>query len=537
MNYETYIPEQFLKLGITTVDSNEFIRIFSDAENNRDNEDWILNELLPRSLVLLNKRYNKRYKKCPSPKCLCVTVGSSLDPLLLSILTIRPTEKLVLIYSKDTAHVKEKILDTLKQNDFNNKISLHKFSNDDPIYIFVKAVSKNNDYIRSILLGNTEPNNVFKIVKRISDEYKTSEGTGEKSTVGVDISGGKKSMIGGSFLAASITDCQIYYVDFEEYHNTYPLPGTEFIHILPNPYDIYNVREESLIQELWVRQDFDAVNKFVGQAISKLIKDKVIDYDLEKERNRLIQIKTAANCYIEWQKFNYSQSQINAQLKQGIYFNYYREKHCNILKSLSQCHHLRNNAYGSILLALDRWKRGSDSLYLEEFDKSALHFTQAIEILCSYRLFDMSITGKLEGVFDFGVNPHNNKQHSPEASGSIKFLFHGKNEHNSVKIYNAGISLKWKNGSRFYEIAPYLTIDNICSYLTIRNDFAHFSCFSKEKIADTHEQMLQFQETTKSFITLFITTYQNETGLEGNSFEELQAPFEFAKFTDFNHSN
>ncbi len=513
--------ERIRNLYLSSEEESKFQSVYKQYESEEQKKGeqalrWRLEHLIPKSQLLLEKRYSPRQ----DIKCLFVLVGTSIEPLLLSILTLRPSEKLVLIYSSESKKQKKIIENTLLQKSGTYLIQ-KEWLYEGSVKLFIEQAKNNIISIDDALITETTPEKVFAEIKSRIASYQANE-------IGVDITGGKKSMVGGGFLAASINNYHLFYVDFDEYKDSQSVQGTEFIHILPNPYDIYNVREESLIQNFWKRQDFDAVIKVAEETLEKLKEDKAQDYGLQKELYRLRQIYTAANCYREWSKFNYSQAHINAQLTKGIFFDYYIKKHYNILESLSQCQDLRKNAYGAILLALDRWKRGLDSLYVEEFDKSALHFTQAIEILCSYRLFDMSITGKLEGVFNYGINPHNTKQHSPEANGSIKFLFHGINEQNSVKIYNAGISLKWKNGSRFSEIAP---------YLNIRNDFAHFSCFSNEKISETHKQMSQFQETTKSFITLFITTYQNETDLKAKSFEELQAPFEFAKFTDFNQSN
>jgi hypothetical protein len=519
--------ERICALDISEEEKNKFFNIYFEYEKNIDKRvsdslAWRLKNLLPKSQQLLEERYKPRREV----KCLFVLVGTTIEPLLLSILTIRPTEKLVLICSSESELQKNQLIATLRQICGSFEIIPKSLLSD-----VARNYIENIKLIHiddNVIIENITPNKVFSSIKNCIGAYRNYD-------VGVDITGGKKSMVGGGFLVAAINNYNLFYIDFDEYIDDHPKPGTEYIHILDNPYDIYNIREEVLIQFFWKRQDFEAVSEVVEQVIKKLTENKAKDYGLEKEWNRLRQIQTAALCYSEWSKFHYSQALVNAQLCEDIYFNYYKSKHKDVLSVLTDCKEIRRTVYGSVLLAIDRWKRGADALVLEKFDKSALCFTQAIEILCCYRIFDMSEKGKLSGgTFGFGVNPGSGKPHSPETSGSIKFIFKGENQQSNVKIYNAGISLSWKDEDRLIEGQQQLTIDNIVCHLNIRNELAHFSCFSKERIFEVKDKIFQFQVTTKLFISLFITTYQNENELDGKCFDDLQAPFSFAKFKDFN---
>lgn len=450
-------------------------------------------------------------------------VGLTPEPLIHTICALSPTAVYPVVTKEVLSHYTKKYDNLDLKKYFQSWINNTSITVQDP----------------GRVISSDDSLDTFRKVKEIVEGIRERQ---EFVKIAIDVTGGKKSSVVSAFFMAAIEkDIDIFYVDFEKYDTNInkPLCGTEFLNKLDNPYDIYNIREESIMQELWKRQDFDAVYNLLLTILDKFTEHKAFYFNLKNYRNRLIQIQAAANCYRAWSKFNYSLAYENAKSDQTscVFFNYYQLSHDNILSKLLDCVDLRKSAYGAILLALDRWKRGEDALTLEEFDKSALCFTQAIEILCSYRLFDLSTKNLLEGgKFEFGANQSNGKQHSPKTNGSIKFLFSGEKQENAVQFYNTGLTLKWKNDNslRFHEKLPELTISRIIEYLDIRNEFAHFTCFSREKIEETTTQMLQFQTTTKLFIELFIFTYNDQPDLNKQTLDMLKAPLKFAEFADFN---
>ncbi len=528
--------ERIRNLHFSSDEESDFLSIYkryeSDEQIRGEKEkalQWRLEHLIPKSQLLLEKRYSSRQ----DIKCLFVLVGTTVEPLLLSILTLRPSEKLVLIYSSESKKQKKIIENTLFQNPGKNIVQ-KKWLCDDNAKVFIEQARNKIISIDEAPITNTTPEKVFA-------EIKSRIGSFQENDIGVDITGGKKSMVGGGFLAASINNYHLFYVDFDEYKDSLPVQGTEFIHILPNPYLIYNVREESLIQKFWERQDFGAVINVVEEALKKLTEDKAKakDYGLEIERYRLRQINTAANCYLEWSKFNYSQSQIYAQLIQGLYFDYYKEKHYNILESLSQCQKLKKTPYGAILLALDRWTRGKDALDLNDFNKSALLFTQTIECLCTFRIIDL--------VNKQAIHTSCNQNFNPELEWfSIRALLaflYGKANNNCVnskpkKRENSGINQKFnweENQCQQFTDTSSLHSD-LAMLLNYRNYIAHFDCFDENSNTANRASCKGFKSVVQKFIELFITEYQNEDELKEKTFDDLKAQFEFAKFTDFNNS-
>lgn len=506
--------ERIKNLDISEEERRKYCDVFSEYDENKDKSDpkllqWWLTELLPKSQLLLERRYDLRQEV----KCLFVLVGTSVEPLLLLILTIRPKEKIYLISSSESKVQSIYISNALRRiSGGGNILNPDLFS--DNVKCYLNDI-ENIDIRCDIVIKDISPQKVFSVIKE-------NVGTYSHDDVGVDITGGKKSMAGGGYLVAVINNYHLFYVDFDEYIDGYPKSGTEYISILDNPYSIYNIHEESLIKTLWERQDFDAVTEIAGQAIEKLTEAKAEKYGLEKELNRLIQIKSAAQCYREWSRFNYSEA-YNSK------FYYYENKHDGILMILRDCENKRKNAYGAILLSLDRWQRGVDSLELNDFNKSALCFTQVIEVLCKYRLNDMINQG-------FVFSQVNLEEIHYDVSSLIKFLWDNKNSNMLIEVLGQGedVGFRWAQIMRFEKNAEPRSGDLI-QKLSIRNKIAHFNCFNQRSNDDDKNEIMNFKNTVRKLIELFILVYQNEENLKGKTFDVLRVQFEFAKYSDFEY--
>ncbi|NTW83688.1 MAG: hypothetical protein HGB36_10035 [Chlorobiaceae bacterium] len=520
--------ERINVLSISEEEKEKFINIFYEYENDKDKRTldslgWRLKELIPKSQRLLENRYTSRKEV----KCLFVIVGTTLEPLLLSILTIRPTEKLVLIFSHESEMQKKQIINNLRQIHGSSPII-------SKIFLSIEAIKyieniKNIKIDDNAKIENTSPEKVFSVINKRIDAYKSEE-------IGVDITGGKKSMVGGGFLATTVNNYHLFYVDFDEYIDDHPKPGTEFIHILDNPYDIYNVQEEALINSLWERQDFDAVNNIIEKTNKKLTEEKAKDYGLEKEKKRLMQIQIAARCYSEWSKYNYSQAYDLAKKSNFGFFDYYKNRHQDILSVLTNCIGQRKTAYGAIVLALDRWTRGRDALNRDEFDKAALCITQAIECLCAFRIIDLINKGEILASSGRNFDP---QLEWFSIRGLIIFLLSDKTTRpikTKKKIgKDGGIeqAFTWTNNLNKGILS--FNLNSIKEILDYRNEIAHFECIDAQTKENNRKRCKEFHSTVKEFISLFITSYKNEDSLAGKCFDCLQAPFTFAEFKDFHN--
>ncbi len=130
-------------------------------------------------------------------------LGFSPQPVILFIRAVNP-EKVLFIYSEET----ESLLDTV-----------HKWTD-----LKMSQVSK--EVVRS-----SDPTEVYKAIKNFVNKKAPKE-------VLLDITGGKKAMVGGAAMAGSLLGVVIGYVDYEKYLEDLrqPEPGTEYPNLLKNPY-------------------------------------------------------------------------------------------------------------------------------------------------------------------------------------------------------------------------------------------------------------------------------------------------------------
>ena len=163
-------------------------------------------------------------------------VGMSPEPIILTILALKPAE-VKFIISPET----KKMLDIIVEK-----------ANLKPSQYETEKVDSSN--IEEVYLS------IRKFI-----------GKSDTSKIAVDISGGKKSMVGGAAQAAGYFGCTVFYVDYHEYHKDLrkPIPGTEYLSLLRNPYEIFGELEMDRAQELYRAGDFSAAVEVVSRLLIK----------------------------------------------------------------------------------------------------------------------------------------------------------------------------------------------------------------------------------------------------------------------------
>ncbi|RXK84541.1 hypothetical protein EST62_09505 [Chlorobaculum sp. 24CR] len=291
--------ERIDALKISDADKEEFKKIFFEYEDKYDRSGpdlrcWWLNQVLPISQRLLEERYTSRQEV----KCLFVLVGTTIEPLFLSILTIRPQEKIYLISSCESVAQSEYISNSLRQiHGGGDLINPDLFS--DNVKRYLENI-KNIEIYTDVVIKNISPQKVFSAIRERVGMYAYDD-------VGVDVTGGKKSMTGGGYLVAAINNLHLFYVDFDEYTDKYPKPGTEFLNKLDNPYEIYNIDSVSQAIKLFKQYNYSAANEIFKQTICKLTDDIVMNYEMASEKTRIENMQKAAECYMYWDRYEYSE--------------------------------------------------------------------------------------------------------------------------------------------------------------------------------------------------------------------------------------
>lgn len=166
----------------------------------------------------------KEQKNHPNPYThLILPVGLSPEPLILSILILRP-ERVYFLYSKMSEKYLERIVSATR--------------------LQINQVDKDE-------IDDTSVPDIYQKVKI------TYERWGKPERIAVDITGGKKSMVGGCALAGSLIGARLFYVD-SKYNGKLkkPEPGSEQLMILENPYDVFGDLKLERARDLFAQLDF-----------------------------------------------------------------------------------------------------------------------------------------------------------------------------------------------------------------------------------------------------------------------------------------
>lgn len=171
---------------------------------------------------------------------LILSVGTSPEPLILSISVLSPQKVLFLCTEQS-----EKYLD----------------------YI-ISETSLSYRQVEKRLVDETNPLQIYTEIKQAWERW------GKVKSIAVDITGGTKSMVGGSAMAGSIIGAQLVYIANGKYLTSFrrPEPGTESLEFIPNPYTVFGDIEAQHGYNLYNRHDYSgATQVFMG------LKDRVPD--------------------------------------------------------------------------------------------------------------------------------------------------------------------------------------------------------------------------------------------------------------------
>ena len=222
-------------------------------------------------------------------------VGFSSLPIVLSLAEIQPTEKIYFLYSSDTKNKCYDIANRMRamlqgQDCFGDLITR--------VEDIVLDIQDNNNNLGHGLEVDepSDPVNTFKRIKEVIDKV------GNNKRIAIDLTGGKKTMIGGGFTAGAIwaskwseaaqkfTDfCDMFYIDSLKYDadRSAPVPGHEFLSRLKNPYDVYNVQSVQQAKKLFEKHNYEAAAELLERVKGKL-EIHANQYDLIVEKDETV---------------------------------------------------------------------------------------------------------------------------------------------------------------------------------------------------------------------------------------------------------
>ncbi len=225
----------------------------------------------------------RRTGQRPPTELLLLTVGYSPEPLLLALAQHAPETVELLLeqgLSKD-------YLDSLEElwNAFHEILEVPEYGD----------VSVGKTIVRD------SPAELFQTVRRIVERHEECRGG-----VVLDITGAKKSMIAGAFLAAGFLDVETSYVDFASYHPLLrrPDPGSCVPRILSHPYQLFRLRDEDRLQEAFDGRRYEEAQQIACELCEMVERPEVRQFlgELETVRRsaELRALADVAQAYALW---------------------------------------------------------------------------------------------------------------------------------------------------------------------------------------------------------------------------------------------
>ena len=324
-------------------------------------------------------------------------VGYSSLPIVLSLVEIQPREKIYFLHSQATESMCNEITARIEEMMFDP--SLNDLT---PLIDPAAACSLLNrvtDAERQEIEDPSNPVATFKLMKEIINDVRSQ--LGEDKRIALDLTGGKKTMIGGGFTAGSIWSespkCDMFYVDSEEYDIApgAPVPGTEFLSLLENPYNVYNVQSVREAEKLFEQHNYEAAAN-LWEGVEKKLGSHAKPYALEAELKAVQGDLGMANCYKLWDTFDYEAAKEHKVFSlcgsRDIFWGY-EEKHTHngidvldILSAVSDRETLFEEEERVIHYAVDRYQNAIRRKKSGKFYDAIVRFAQVIEMICGYKI-------------------------------------------------------------------------------------------------------------------------------------------------------
>ncbi len=496
------------------INQNEIKKKMRDYERRRSSgeapqqlEEKLLYPILPSYWDVFHARNEERRGQGLLPSDFCYDVGIFLVgfrsiPIVLSLAEIQPRVQIYFLYSRDTlpmlGEIADRIAVMLPESDLRTRVK--NAIGEKPKFQSDFAVE---------LADSSDPVETFKRIKEIVGRVDLDK------RIALDLTGGKKTMISGGFTACTIlvganltsSACDMFYVDAETYDSRRhaPEPGTEFLSQLENPFDIYNWQTRHKAEAFFDEHNYEVAAELWGY-VKKKLDAHAKRYGLDAELEAVQESLEMANCYRLWDAFDYEAS---GDFK-GTWG--YDEKHVyrsidvlDILSKVCDKHTLFEDDTRVIHYAVDRYQNAIRRKQSGKLDDAIVRFTQVVEILCNYRIYQIAEDGHLRHGSRAceSICPDKPWRLSP----LIKLLF--------------GSTL-YRENSQFYEIPAaeeqwkvtdfgYECVKDITRSIVPRNDFIHFnSGMNQEK---TKEDAEKLQMLARKFLENFSRSYCSENGL------------------------
>ena len=485
-------------------------------------------------------RFKQEGKKLPSREQYKVgifLVGFSSLPIVLSIAEIQPREKIYFIHSKDTEPKCDEITNRITEMlvgtpaRFNSLII--------PPDTALGLIDRVRCAERREIANPSNPVEIFKQIKEIVDSLNPS------TTIALDLTGGKKTMISGGFTAGSIYSqapkCDMFYVDSSVYDPEFgaPKPGYEFLSRLDNPSGVYNLQNVKVAEELFRGHNYEVAEQSWERVLNKL-DDHAKRYPfLADEREKARNYYGSSHCYHPWDAFDYKTAKNQKTFtRDGLEYSWgYDQQHtCGITDVLDILSEVEDKASlfkcntRVIHYAVDRYQNGKRQITRGKFEDALVRFTQVIEILCNYRVYRLVQKEKLL--------PENNGE--PLGNVNVADMQWALRPLIRLLFGTGRVSLDGVNyvvsANKKLEVEDYdyrsaraqnsrFTVKDITDLIEARNSFIHFNALMRQK--QTRIDARNLQNLAHRFLENLSQAYLNGNDL---SFDKLIKLHEFRRW-------
>jgi hypothetical protein len=254
--------------------------------------DNYINGLLRKEIDCAKERAARQEGVWPKERAdvLVLLVGHSIEPLLQTVCAYQPCEIVLVLSPKygklnGERFARERVIPKLEVlKELNPPLLERRFE---------KVWPKPEQ--------GSQPGDIFKLLlETLRGETKAGK------NIVIDITGGKKSMVAGAYFFAAYTNAKISYVDFEDYHEAQrrPYGFSCQIGLLPNPYEIFGLRDWEQARNLYERFFFDeAVRKLCA-----IIKDMSREYFEPEQVTAAETLIKILRVYHAWSIGDYAQA-------------------------------------------------------------------------------------------------------------------------------------------------------------------------------------------------------------------------------------
>ncbi len=182
------------------------------SEEQKKTEKYYFEKIFPLTLKLFQQKERPKLQY-QDLYGLILTVGTSPEPLILSISACRP-ERVLFLHTQET----EPYIDVIMEH----------------TGLKISQIDKRK-------VEGVDSLSIYRMALEIWESW------GRRKNIAVDITGGTKSMTGGLAMAGALMGFQLLYVATDDFipERRRPRPGSEYLVTLPNPYEVFGTIQRS----------------------------------------------------------------------------------------------------------------------------------------------------------------------------------------------------------------------------------------------------------------------------------------------------